>query len=415
MNTIYEIALRLYALAITLASPFNTKAALWKQGRQNWQNSLKEHLNNSKQSQKVAWFHCASLGEFEQGRPVIELFREKNPNYKILLTFFSPSGYELKKNYEKADYVSYLPLDTKKNAQEFLNIVNPEVVVFVKYEFWKNILTELHQKGCKTYIISAIFRENQHFFKFYGNFFVKILQQFTHLFVQNETSKTLLNSVNINNVTVCGDTRFDRVYDIAQQKEEIVIFKEFAQDKKVFITGSSWEKDDEITCSLIAQFNDLKFIIAPHELGNSKIENLAKTIKNAGKKVVLYTEIDENTDISSFDVIIINTIGILSKVYQYAHFAYIGGGFGVGIHNTLEAAVYGLPIIFGPNYTRFSEAVELEKMGIAKPIHNENEAQKWLAELLQNENSQKEISVKCKQFVQANIGACKKIIDFPLV
>ncbi|MFI3315870.1 MAG: glycosyltransferase N-terminal domain-containing protein, partial [Rikenellaceae bacterium] len=347
--------------------------------------------------------------------PVIELFRESHPDYLILLTFYSPSGYELRKDYAHADYIYYLPLDTRKNAKRFLGIVSPEVAVFVKYDFWKNFLTELKNRDINCYVISAIFRPTQLFFKSYGASYAALLRNFTHLFVQNKESQQLLHSIGIDRVTVCGDTRFDRVMSIANSAKELELFKQFSEGSEVFITGSSWEKDDEITLGLIENFKKVKFIIAPHELCEAKIAKLYSDIEQLGRKVVRYTQIDDVQKAAECEVIIIDTIGILSKVYRNADYAYIGGGFGVGIHNTLEAATFGIPMIFGPNYQRFAEAVSLVELGVATPIDDANGAQRWLFDMQNNPAKRENLNQICKSFVEDNVGACQKIINHPLV
>ncbi|MEG1649454.1 MAG: glycosyltransferase N-terminal domain-containing protein, partial [Rikenellaceae bacterium] len=379
MTFLYNAALSFYQCAISILAPIHPKAKQWSEGRRDIFTRLTAALKGD--VKPVAWFHCASLGEFEQGRPVIEKFSERYPSHTILITFFSPSGYEVRKNYKGADHIFYLPIDTTKNVKRFLDIVKPEVAVFVKYEFWKNYLQELHRRDIKTYVVSAIFRPSQLFFKPYGKSYAKILKNITHLFVQNAQSKDLLHSIGIDNTTVCGDTRFDRVYSIATSAAPIPLFEKFANKSEVFISGSSWEKDDEITLKLIEKFTDLKFVIAPHELGEVKIKLLYESISKMGRKVIRYTQITDQDQASKCDVIIIDTMGILSKVYRNATYAYIGGGFGIGIHNTLEAATFGLPMIFGPNYTRFMEAVTLKDMGVATPITSSDDAIKWLNDL----------------------------------
>lgn len=413
MRFLYDLSLLTYQAIINLLSPFKQKAKQWSEGRRDIFARLEAAFKGN--DKEVAWFHCASLGEFEQGRPIIELFRERYPDYIILITFFSPSGYEVRKNYDGADHIFYLPIDTKRNAKRFIEIVRPKVAVFVKYEFWKNYLTELKNKGVKSYVISAIFRPNQLFFRSYGKSYAKVLDNFDHIFVQNSKSKELLQRVGIEKVTVCGDTRFDRVYSIAKQSQPLEVFEKFAASRQVFITGSSWESDDKITLKLIEKFGDIKFIIAPHELPEAKISTLYNDILALGKKVVRYSKISDIDAAASSDVIIIDVIGILSKVYRNCSYGYIGGGFGVGIHNTLEAATFGLPIIFGPNYKRFAEALSLVEIGVATPINNENEAIEWLKQLLENRDKKETINRRALEYVESNIGACKKIIEHPLI
>ncbi|HCT29514.1 MAG TPA: 3-deoxy-D-manno-octulosonic acid transferase [Bacteroidales bacterium] len=362
MVFLYNLGIRIYQILVAVASLYNKKAKLFRNGRKGWEKRLRESINKT---DRVVWFHCASLGEFEQGRPVIEAFRSKYPDIKILLTFFSPSGYEIRKNYQGADYICYLPLDTYWNSKKFIDIVNPIATIFVKYEFWYFYLNGLKKRGIPTYVISAIFRPEQAFFKWYGGWYCKFLANFKHLFVQNEKSKELLASIGVSNVTVAGDTRFDRVVANAKAAKAITLIEQFAGNSKVLVAGSTWPKDEEV---IIEHFktnpHNLKLIIAPHEIHEQEIEKLRNSF---GIKTLRYTKPDECNP-SDAQVLIIDTIGILSSVYRYGHFAYIGGGFGVGIHNTLEAAVFGIPVVFGPNYSRFQEAVELIEIGSAKSI-----------------------------------------------
>ena len=409
MGVIYDIALQLYSFILYLISPFHAKAKSWSVGRRGVFNRLKDAIGG--EERPMAWFHCASLGEFEQGRSVIELFKERNPSYAILVTFFSPSGYEVRKDYKGADYIFYLPIDTRSNAKKFIEIVNPKIVIFIKYEFWINYLKELHRRGVRSYVVSAIFRPSQLFFKSYGRGYRDILSYFSHIFVQNIESQQLLRSIDITKVTVCGDTRFDRVYEISQNLPIIPLFEKFASEKEVFITGSSWERDDAITIKMIEKFENIKFIIAPHELSESKISKLVKDISTLGRSVVRYTQITDEERAAESDVIIIDTIGILSKVYRYCKYGYIGGGFGAGIHNTLEAATFGIPIIFGPKYKRFMEAVKLVEIGVATPIQDEDDAIKWLNNISNNSTLYNSTSTICRDYVKENIGACKSIID----
>jgi len=362
MVFLYNLGIRIYQILVAVVSLFNKKAKLFRDGRKGWEKRLRESI---KENDRVVWFHCASLGEFEQGRPVIEAFKIKYPDVKILLTFFSPSGYEIRKNYQGADYIFYLPLDTYWNSKSFIDIVNPVATIFVKYEFWYFYLNGLKKRGVPTYVISAIFRPEQAFFKWYGGWYRKFLANFQHLFVQNESSKELLASIGVNNVTVAGDTRFDRVIANAQAAKVIPLIEQFVGDSKVMVAGSTWPKDEEI---IVEHFktnpHNLKLIIAPHEIHEQEIEKLRNSF---GLKTLRYTKPDECNPCEA-QVLIIDTIGILSSIYRYGHISYIGGGFGVGIHNTLEAAVFGIPVLFGPNYQRFQEAVDLIETGTAKSI-----------------------------------------------
>lgn len=405
MVVIYNIFIRLYSFAILIASVFNPKARLFVKGRKNIFKKIKQNIDKSHQ---IVWFHCASLGEFEQGRPVIEELKRKFPNYKILLTFFSPSGYEIRKNYKGADYVFYLPIDTKRNATKFIKAVNPKIVFFVKYEFWYHYLNVLNKKNIPVYIFSAIFRKNQLFFKSYGGFYRKMLQKFNFLFVQNKESKTLLNSINITNVEITGDTRFDRVYSIASQAKNIPIIKAFKQDKKIIIAGSTWKPDEELLIQFInsGKKDDLKYIIAPHEIFIENIERIEKAIN---KKAIRYSQADEQNVLDA-QVIIIDNIGLLSSLYKYGDIAYIGGGFGKGIHNVLEAATFGLPLIFGTNYHQFNEAVQLINLKAAFVVNNFFDLNKVFNSLLINEKTLQKTGAISKNYVVSNLGATSRIL-----
>ncbi len=405
MVFLYNFGIRLYQVLVFIVSFFNKKAKLFRDGRKGWEKRLRESI---KANDRVVWFHCASLGEFEQGRPVIEAFRVKYPEIKILLTFFSPSGYEVRKNYQGADYIFYLPLDTLWNAKRFLDIVNPVATVFVKYEFWYFYLNGLKKRGAPTYVISAIFRPEQAFFKWYGGWYRKFLANFQHLFVQNEKSKELLSSIGINNVSVAGDTRFDRVIANAQAAKVIPLIEQFVGNSKVMVAGSTWPKDEEI---IIEHFktnpHNLKLIIASHEIHEQEIEKLRNRF---GLKTLRYTKPDEFNP-NDAQVLVIDTIGILSSVYRYGHISYIGGGFGVGIHNTLEAAVFGIPVLFGPNYHRFNEAVELIAIGSAKSIESIDELNSSLKFYISSESELLKVKERNQHFFSENTGATDIIIS----
>ncbi len=402
----YNLIITIAKQFIKLASLFNSKAKLWNDG----QTLLLEQIAQkvSKEDTTV-WFHAASLGEFEQGRSVIEALKAKHTDYKIVLTFFSPSGYEVRKNYQGADYVFYLPLDTYQNAIRFVEIVNPKFVVFIKYEFWKNYLQILRAKNIPVYLISAIFSSNQLFFKTYGSWYRKVLGYFSHIFVQDAESEKLLKDIEINNVSITGDTRFDRVFEIAQNVKTFPLVEAFAKNSRVFIVGSSWHADEEI---LFEHLNHsapkAKYIIAPHEVHASNIERIVKSIE---AKVVRYSQAEVNT-VAENDVLVIDNIGMLSSLYQYGSIAYIGGGFGVGIHNILEAATFGMPIIFGPNYKRFKEAVELIKLGGAFTINDVYEFTEIFEKLIADENYLKQTGEHSQKFVSDNRGATQKIMAY---
>lgn len=359
-------------------------------------------------SHRVAWFHAASLGEFEQGRPVIEAFRKARPEYKILVTFFSPSGYEIRKNYSGADCICYLPTDTPKNVRRFMQIVHPEIAVFIKYEFWHNYLTAMQKAGTRLYLISAIFRKEQIFFKPYGGLFRRALEAFTHLFVQDENSKQFLHEIGIDAVSIAGDTRFDRVFTIASNAKNLPEIERFAQNMPVFIAGSTWPPDEELLLTLIERYPSVKFIIAPHEIHASRIEKLRTTIHRPSLR---YTELTPESDLAHAEVLFIDTIGLLSSVYRYGTWGYIGGGFGAGIHNTLEAATFGLPLAFGPRYEAFKEAKELIAAGGAKSISTADELIQWFDPLFQSPEATQRTGDICRQYVIKHKGATQQIID----
>jgi 3-deoxy-D-manno-octulosonic-acid transferase len=346
MRLLYNTGVLLYFIAIYLASFFNKKARLWINGRKN-----QPFVRFS----ESIWFHFASLGEFEQGRPVLEQFKILYPNNKIVVTFFSPSGYEIRKNTPLADAVYYLPLDTAQNARDFINIIQPKMAVFTKYEYWYHFFNEMHRQKAPIYVISGIFRPKQVFFKWYGGLHRKILSFVRWFFVQDERSEVLLQQLGINNVSISGDTRFDRVWANAQHPKAIPAIEEFKNGHKVFIAGSTWPPDEKLIAALVSQYPDWKFIIAPHEISEEKIGKLMELLPEGS--TARYSQISHLK--SHVSNLIIDNIGMLSSLYQYGDIAYIGGGFGVGIHNTLEAAAFGLPVIFGPEYSKFKEAQDL--------------------------------------------------------
>ena len=348
----YELIISLYTLGVGVASLFNPKARkMWKGGREAFR-VLRDKVDSSS---RYVWFHAASLGEFEQGRPIMERLRAEHPEYKILLTFFSPSGYEVRKNYEGADIVCYLPLDTYFGARRFLSLVHPEVAFFIKYEFWWNYLHILKRRGVPVYSVSSIFREGQVFFRWYGRTYSNVLKCFTRFFVQNDESRRLLATLGITDVDVTGDTRFDRVLQVKQQARQLPIVDAFRQGYKVFVAGSSWPPDEDIFINYFNEHRDWKLIIAPHVIGNDHIRQIVGKLR---RKAVRYTEATEDSAREA-DCLIIDCFGLLSSIYGYGDVAYVGGGFGVGIHNVLEAAVWGMPVIFGPNNKRFQEAQDL--------------------------------------------------------
>ncbi|MCK5537419.1 MAG: 3-deoxy-D-manno-octulosonic acid transferase [Bacteroidales bacterium] len=405
MLIIYNLAIKLYYLAAILISPFNKKAHSFIHGRKN---TLK-HLNVIAPTlHNCIWFHISSLGEFEQGRPLIEEIKLRFPDEKILVTFFSPSGYEIRKNYELAEYVSYLPIDTAKNAQFFIRTIKPKMAIFVKYDFWHHYLNELHKKSIPTYLISALFRKSQIFFKWYGGFNRKMLTSFNYFYVQNEYSKNLLNKIGFSNIAVSSDTRFDRVAQIAKQCKPSEIMNKFKDNKLIIIAGSTWPEDEKLLLDFINQCKqDVKFIIAPHEIHESHINSIKKQLEKP--YITFSTTNPEN--IADKKVLIIDNIGMLSGLYQYAEIAYIGGGFGTGIHNTLEPATFGLPIIIGPKYRKFKEALDMLENKGAFSIKNKTELQQKLNLLIDNEKERIQSGNSNRSYIENNTGGTKMIIN----
>lgn len=399
MRFLYNIFIHIYILALNLISPFNKKVKTMLKGEK----ECFDRLQNLNSEDKVAWFHCASLGEFEQGRPLIEEVKKQFPEYKILLSFYSPSGYESKKDYALADYVVYLPNDTKSNAKKFVKKVNPDLIFFIKYEFWYNYISAL--KGRRLFQVSLILRQNQYFFSWYGKWFAKQLKNFEHFFVQNQQTANLLNKIGYKNVTISGDTRFDRVMTIANNAKSFTEIEKFCEgNQKIILAGSSWLTDEKIIQQAVKNL-DIKLIIAPHVVGENHINEIQQLFPEA----ILYSELANNDKKSN--ILIINCIGILSNLYQYCDIAYIGGGFGVGIHNTLEAATFGKPICFGTNYHKFQEAIDLINLKAAYSISNQEELKQVLETLLNNEKIYNQSAEASKDYVKTKIGACKKIIE----
>lgn len=398
---IYQVGISLYGLMIICAGLFNEKARKLRKGQSEVFKLLKGKADPTKE---YVWFHAASLGEFEQGRPVIEQLKKENPETNILLTFFSPSGYEIRKNYTGADIICYLPLDTPHNAKRFLNTVQIAKAVFIKYEFWPNFLMTLSKKKIPVYSISAIFRADQIFFKWYGGWYKSLLRSFQQIFVQDADSLRLLENNRVNNAVVAGDTRFDRVCDLAKQAKYIPIVESFVQGcNKVIVAGSSWLKDEDLLIRYIKNHTDVKLILVPHEIHEA---HLSGVIKLTGENYVRYTQ-TENKDLTNERCLIVDTIGLLSSIYRYGQVAYIGGGFGVGIHNTLEAAVWNLPVVFGPNYQRFREARELIANGGGYTINNYEELENKLNNLLENNAP----GIIAGNYIKQNSGATDIIIS----
>ncbi len=417
----YNVIIYLYLLGVAIYSRFNEKVRKMWRGEREAFRILKEKVDPEA---KYVWFHAASLGEFEQGRPLMEELRREHPEYKILLTFFSPSGYEVRKNYDGADIITYLPLDTITNARRFLRAVRPVMAYFIKYEFWYNYLHILKHRGVPVYSVSSIFRPDQVFFKWYGRQYGKVLNCFTHFFVQNEVSKELLAKIGIKNVTIVGDTRFDRVLQIKEAAKQLPIVEEFVKESgvrsqesvghskpRVFVAGSSWPPDEEIFIKYFNQHPEWKLIIAPHVIGEDHLRQIEKLLE--GRKVVRYTKISENSENSEYsenaDVLIIDCFGLLSSIYRYGDVAYVGGGFGVGIHNLLEAAVWSVPVFFGPNNQKFQEAQGLKQNGGLEITDYESFASQ-MDRLAKDAEYLKAQGEQAGRFVESLSGATEKVL-----
>lgn len=406
MLFIYSIIISIAGLLLEIIAFFVPKINLFVAGRKEVFPKLKAKI---KPTDKTIWFHAASLGEYEQGLPVIERIKEKYPTHKIIISFFSPSGYEVRKNNTVADATIYLPLDTKKKVSKFIQLAHPDAVFFIKYEFWPNYLNELKSQNIPTYLISGIFREKQAFFKWYGGFYRKALDAFTYFFVQNENSLQLLHQLGKENAIVSGDTRFDRVASILERDNTLDFIAEFKNNKTTVVAGSTWPKDEELLIEFInSNSTDTKYIIAPHNIKQDQTQQLKNSCT---KKVVLYSE-KEGKNLKDYDVFIIDTIGILTKIYSYTDIAYVGGGFGQpGVHNILEPATFGIPIIIGPNYSHFIEAIELvDSMGCIS-VNHQKELVSQLNELISNATLHKTKGLICANFVQNNKGAVAKILN----
>ena len=406
MELLYNLFIQLYFYIAKVVAIYNPKAKKWVAGRKNIFEKLEQAFNNN--TAKIIWLHCASLGEFEQGRTIIEQLKFQIPNSKFLITFFSASGYEIQKNYKDADWIFYLPIDTKSNAAQFYKIVNPSLIIFVKYEFWFHYITQAKNLNIPILLVSGVFRGNQPFFKWYGNLHRKMLQCFTHFFLQNQKSINLLHQLNItNNITLSGDTRFDRVVKIANEPYKNIDIENFIGIAKTIVAGSTWIEDDEELDHFANTNNHIKFIVAPHEISENRLQECLSLYKNA----VLFSNIKLAP--KNCNVLIIDNVGMLSKLYQYATITYVGGGFGGdGVHNVLEAAVYGKPVIFGPIYDKFIEATELENAEGAYVVEDALELEKIFNELLSNAILYNNYCINAKQYVLSKTGATNKIIEF---
>ena len=402
----YNIVIFLYLCGVAIASIFNEKVRKMWRGERQAIRTIKEKKDPNAQ---YVWFHAASLGEFEQGRPLMEQLRREHPEYKILLTFFSPSGYEVRKNYEGADIITYLPLDTITNARRFLRTIRPVMAFFIKYEFWYNYLHILRHRGIPVYSVSSIFRPGQVFFRWYGKQYSRVLKCFTHFFVQNEVSRELLSTIGIDNVTVVGDTRFDRVLQIKAAAKQLPIVEQFKGNSKCFIAGSSWQPDEEIFISWFKNHQDWKLIIAPHVIAEDHLQQIEKMLGD--RKVVRYTKATVDSVVDA-EVLIVDCFGLLSSIYHYADVTYVGGGFGVGIHNTLEAAVWDVPVFFGPNNQRFQEAQGLKNCGGGLEISNADDFRRYMLGFEEHSELMKELGEKAGAYVASLAGATRKILSF---
>ncbi|MDT0686302.1 3-deoxy-D-manno-octulosonic acid transferase [Autumnicola psychrophila] len=406
MYILYNILVGLTELFLPIIAIFKPRLKLFVEGRKDVFDKLKVEI---RQNDRVIWFHAASLGEFEQAVPVIEMMKAEMPDRKILVTFFSPSGYENKKKHPLADVITYLPMDSAKKVEKFLNIVSPELVFFVKYEIWPNYLKELRKRNIRTFLISGAFRENQVFFKEYGGWMRKSLRSFEHVFVQNEASEALLKKHNFNNVTISGDTRFDRVSRQIEYDNKLAFIEEFLQDKLCLVAGSTWPEDEELLLDYINSASEkVKFIIAPHEIKDEKISEFQKKLKGSSAR---YSE--DQKDLSAFDVLIIDTIGLLGKIYSYADVAYVGGAAGnSGLHNILEPATFGVPIVIGSNFSKFPEAIKLQQLAGLFSVETPREASSVFQILINDETFRRKTGMISGHFINSNTGATAAIRDY---
>jgi len=405
---LYRLGIRFFALSVRIASLWNVKATLWLQGRKQWQKTLQQKIQSNT---STVWVHCASLGEFEQGRPIIEAIKLKYPTTQIVLTFFSPSGYEVQKNYADADVIMYLPLDTPSNAKKFIEVVQPILVVFIKYEFWYEYLKTLAQQKISILLVSAVFQQRHIFFKGYGGFHRYMLGIFKHIFVQDESSLKLLKSIHIHNASIAGDTRFDRVAHIASTIINLPIIEKFCAHRNVIVAGSTWPTDEAMLMQASKNISNTAWIIAPHELHSAHIQHLQTQLSNS----VLYSTASNNKtiDVTTYTYLIIDNVGMLSSIYQYATIAYVGGGFGkAGIHNILEPAAHSKPVIFGPIFHQFIEADGLLKAGGAMTIKNVSIFIKTIEHLLKDKKYCNEMGKKAGAYINNYGGAVTHILKY---
>lgn len=405
MLSIYNIVVSITWQLLKLLALANTKLSLFVKGRKQTFATLKKHINKT---DKTIWLHAASLGEYEQGLPILERLRLEYPDHKLVLTFFSPSGYEVKKNTKAADVVTYLPMDTQKKVVQFLDTVHPELAVFVKYEIWPNYLAELGKRKIPAVLISGLFRKSQIFFKAHGGFMRKSLRNFSHFYVQDSVSKELLKSINLTNTDISGDTRFDRVSEILERDNNLGFMNSFSKNHTCVVAGSTWPEDEEVLVDFLnTSPSTTKFVIAPHNIKRNHISNLKASIT---KSTVLFSEIGD-IDLKTTQVLIVDTIGLLTKIYSYADIAYVGGGFATGLHNTLEPAVFGVPVIIGPNYNGFLEAEKLVELGGVLPVSNKSEFCSIAEMLITSEDKSAELGQINSTYIEKNKGASVRIMD----
>ncbi len=408
MGTLYNIATYIMSFFLWLSQGFSKKMKLFIQGRQQTLSILKDKI---KPTDQTLWFHCASLGEFEQGFPIMEAIKKESPNYKIVVSFFSPSGYEIKKNTPVADAVVYLPMDTRASARKFVELVHPTTAFFVKYEFWPNYLFQLKKQGVHTLLVSGVFRENQVFFKSYGGFMRKALACFNHIFVQNKSSEVLLTEIGATQVSVSGDTRFDRVSHQIEQNNSLEFMDTFKGDSLCVVCGSTWPEDEAVLLPFINTSKNIKFIVAPHKMEVGKIDSFQKKLKHLN---VRYTELEtKGKALSEASVLIVDTIGLLTKIYSYADVAYVGGAMGTeGLHNILEPATFGAPVVIGKNYAEFPEAERLQSLAGLFSIKNAKECSEILSKLTSNEDFRAKAGMIAGHFVDSNTGATAMVLEY---
>lgn len=408
MSIIYNLFINLYGIAVSIAANFNPKAQLWINGRKKWKTKMKESIA---ESDKIVWVHCSSLGEFEQGRPVMEKIRKEFPTHKLAVSFFSPSGFEIRKNDPIADYIFYLPLDTKSNAKKLVKLLHPDVLILVKYEYWYNLLSRLQKKKIPVIVISAVIKENSLFFRSWGSWFRKKIASIDHFFVQNSDSKNLLNSIQINQVSISGDTRFDRVKEIKASNPQLDFVEKFKGNSHLIVAGSTWKDDEEILLQYINEKlpTDWKIIIAPHNIDTKQISLLAEKMS---KKVVIYSKASES-DYENAQVLILDTIGILTKVYAYSNISYVGGGFTkTGVHNTLEPAVFGVPIIFGLNYENYFEAIDLIETKGATRIKDYYDFEPKMNALIENSDLRQSRGNAVSTYIENKPNSTNLILEY---